>query len=418
MLLPRRTLLGSVCAVSLGTGALSAAGQPLTRSDEGDAFAAVFDEIWRTVRDRFYDPNMRGIDWSAMRTRYRPGALAASSLRARAAVINAMLGELGASHTRYYLPDEPAYYQLAGIFVGALRRRGLERFFPEGEVKYPGIGIWTRPDPDGRLFVSGIIQGTAAAASGLVVGDEIIAADNAAFRAVDSFRGKVGETVKLSVRRTAGGPVFTIDVVGEEIHPNRMFLRGLEASARVIPTPRGTSVGYARIWCYAGDVYQHALERLIGEGPLKDTDALILDLRDGWGGAEPQYLDLFNHHAPTMLLTSRSGEVEQVDVKWRKRVALLVNAGTRSGKEVLAYGFRKYGLGEVIGTRTEGAVLAATAFLLEDGSLLLLAVENVQVDGERLEGLGVSPMIEVPFDIAYAAGRDPQLDRAVRAVSG
>jgi hypothetical protein len=63
---------------------------------------------------------------------------------------------------------------------------------------------------------------------------------------------------------------------------------------------------------------------------------------------------------------------------------MLVNAGTRSGKEVLAYGFKKHKLGEVIGTRTEGAVLAATAFLVGRG-LLLLAVEDVLVDGERLE---------------------------------
>ena len=407
-----------MCAVSLGSGAFSATGQPSARSEERDGFAAVFDEIWRTVRDRFYDATMGGVDWPAMRTRYQPGALAASSPRARAAVVNAMLAELGASHTRYFLPDEPAYYQLVGIFAGALRRRGLDRFFPEGEVKYPGIGLWTHADSDGRVFVSGIIQGTEAATSGLLIGDEIIAADEAPFRAVESFRGKVGQRVSLLVRRAAGGPTFTIDVVGEEIHPNRMFLHGLEASARVIPAPRGRSVGYARVWCYAGEVYQHALERLIADGPLKDADALILDLRDGWGGAEPQYLDLFNRRAPTMLLTHRSGEVEQVDVKWRKPAALLVNAGTRSGKEVIAYGFRRYGLGEVIGTRTEGAVLAATAFLLDDGSMLLLAVEDVRVDGVRLEGVGVSPSIEVPFDIAYAAGGDPQLDRAVHVLSG
>jgi hypothetical protein len=66
---------------------------------------------------------------------------------------------------------------------------------------------------------------------------------------------------------------------------------------------------------------------------------------------------------------------------------MLINGGTRSGKEVLTYGFKKYQLGELIGTRTEGAVLAATAFLIGSG-LLLLAVEDVWVDGERLEGVG------------------------------
>jgi C-terminal processing protease CtpA/Prc len=83
---------------------------------------------------------------------------------------------------------------------------------------------------------------------------------------------------------------------------------------------------------------------------------LIWDLRDGWGGAVPEYLDLFNVRAPTMQVFGRDRTGEFENVKWRKPGAMLVNDGTRSGKEVLAYGFKKYRLGEVIGTRTEGAV--------------------------------------------------------------
>jgi carboxyl-terminal processing protease len=94
-------------------------------------------------------------------------------------------------------------------------------------------------------------------------------------------------------------------------------------------------------------------------------------------------------------------------------VALLSNEGTRSGKEVLTYGFKKYGFGEVIGTRTAGALLAGRGFLLSDGSFLMVAVSDVTVDGERLEAKGVEPTIEVPFDLPYAGGRDPQLDKAV-----
>jgi carboxyl-terminal processing protease len=162
---------------------------------------------------------------------------------------------------------------------------------------------------------------------------------------------------------------------------------------------------------------QSALEDLIGDGPLRDADALIWDLRDGWGGAQPEYLDLFNPRAPTMQVKSRDGETELVDVKWRKPVAMLINGGTRSGKEVLAYGFKEYRLGELIGDRTEGAVLAATSFLIGDEGLLLLAVEDVLVDGQRLEGVGVAPTIEVAFDPRYAAGADPQLERAVQVLS-
>jgi carboxyl-terminal processing protease len=49
---------------------------------------------------------------------------------------------------------------------------------------------------------------------------------------------------------------------------------------------------------------------------------------------------------------------------------------------------------------------------------MIIAVDDVAVDGERLEGRGVEPTIRVPFDLPYAAGRDPQLDRAVRALTG
>src|SRR5262249_41290059 len=126
----------------------------------------------------------------------------------------------------------------------------------------------------------------------------------------------------------------------------------------------GVRVGYVHVWSYAGGAYQRALEDLIADGPLRDADALVWDLRNGWGGAQPQYLDLFNPNASATQVTDRSADTRIEDVKWRKPVAMLVNGGTRSDKEVFAYGFKRYGLGEVIGTRTAGAVLAASVFLM------------------------------------------------------
>jgi carboxyl-terminal processing protease len=382
-----------------------------------NADQAAFDEVWEIVRDRFYDPRLHGVDWQIMRARYRPQAASARSREELAAMLNGMLGELGASHTHYYAPEDPAYYQLADIFSDALRRRGLQRVFPTGEVTYPGIGVFTRADDQNRTFITGVVEGTPAHRAGLLLGDEILSADEQPFRAVDSFRRKVGVSVSLSIRRAAAGEPVLISVVPTEIHPNAMFLRGLQASAHIIAAANDTRIGYVHVWSYAGRKYQSALEELIAEGPLRDADALVWDLRDGWGGAEPQYLDLFNPRAPTMQVTDRNGETGVVDVKWRKPVAMLINGGTRSGKEVLAYGFKKYRIGELIGTRTEGAVLAATAFLIGDAGLLLLAVEDVLVDGQRLEGVGVTPNLEVAFDSRYAAGRDPQLERAVQILS-
>jgi carboxyl-terminal processing protease len=321
---------------------------------------------------------------------------------------------LHASHTRFYTPDEPEYYQLADIFVGALRHRGLQRVFPDGRISYPGIGIISGSEANVRNTITAVIDGTPAQQAGLRAGDEVVVADGTAFEPIGSFRGKVGKTVILEVHR--GGSELRISVVPADLEPTKMFLRGLESSARIIESG-GRRIGYVHVWCYAGYTYQRALEVLLSQGVLKDADALIWDLRDGWGGAQPEYLDLFNARAPTMQVTDRNGNSEFVNVKWRKPVAMLINGGTRSGKEVLAYGFKKYRLGELIGTRTEGAVLAATAFLIGSG-LLLLAVEDVRVDGERLEGVGVTPTIEVQAKAAPDGSDDPQLSRAVAVLSG
>jgi carboxyl-terminal processing protease len=375
---------------------------------------AVFDEVWRLGDQRFYDSGFRGQDWAVLRDRYRPRAEAAPDADAQAKVIDEMLAKLAASHTARFRPNDPAYYQLLDIFSGSLRRE-LRDLFPNG-VRYPGIGLFTRSIGD-KLFVSGTIAGLPADEAGVLVGDEIIDVDGKAFEPVDSFAGKVGQTVTLHVRRAADGPLVPISIKPQWIEPAKAFVDAMSDGARIIES-NGRKIGYVRIWSYAGDRYQEQLEALLApSGKLADADALIWDLRDGWGGAQPYYLDIFSKLGPTMTLTDRGGDQEVVNVKWRKPVALLINGGSRSGKEVLAYGFKKYGVGEVIGTRTAGALLAARAFLLRDDSLLLLAVSDVAVDGERLERTGVAPTIEVPFPIEYAAGKDPQIDKAVEVLT-
>ena len=374
---------------------------------------AVFDEVWDLVNQRFYDAKFNGIDWSAMRDKYRPLAEAAPNDDAQAEVIDRMLAELGASHTARYRQNDPAYYQLLDIFSGSLRRP-LQRLYPNG-VRYPGIGLFTK-ESGGRLFVSGLIAGLPAEKAGLLVGDEIVDVDGKTFEPLGSFTGKVGQDVTLHIRRTADGAIMPITLSPSWIYPADAFENAMAAGAQVIESG-GKKIGHVRIWSYAGGRYQDMLEQLLSTGKLKDVDALVWDLRDGWGGAQPYYLDIFSKLGPTMEMTERNGDHEFVNVKWRKPVALLINGGSRSGKEVLAYGFKNYQVGEVIGTRTAGALLAGRAYLLYDDSLLLLAVNDVAVDGERLERVGVAPTIEVPFPLEYAAGKDPQIDKAVEVLT-
>jgi carboxyl-terminal processing protease len=417
---PRHLLLRTLATALLATllalapaidGVSFAKMQPALQKSIGtviQANAKLFDEVWSRVRETFYDPKFAGLDWQAVGDRYRlqvkaPGADVAQ-------IINRMLAELGASHTSYYTPADTAYYDLADIFFGG-SRADLSKQFRGGEVVYTGIGMLTRLI-EGRQFVTGVLAGFPADAAGLTIGDELIAADGAPFEPVSSFAGKAGKKVTLTIRRNAAAKTQDVIVTPQFLHPNKAYRDAMEKGARIIEAG-GRKIGYVHIWSYARFEYQRLLEDLLTKGKLKDADALIWDLRDGWGGADPSYLDIFNPRSPTMTWTGRTGDHDIVNGRWRKPVVLLINEGTRSGKEVLAYGFKKYGFGQIIGTRSAGAVLAGRAFMLSNGGLLLLAVADVSVDGERLEGKGVTPTIEVPFDIRYAEGNDPQLARAV-----
>jgi carboxyl-terminal processing protease len=369
-------------------------------------------EVWQEVNDHFFDSNFNGVDWKAKRQEYKNRLKPVQSLEEASVVINQMLSELQTSHTHFYTQQEPAYYQLLGIFNRGSFRKTLQRIFQNGKLDYTGIGIFTK-DINGKTFISGIIDGTPAAQSGLKVGDEVIAVDGKPYQPIQSFVDKAEQEVKVSIQQSPD-PKYRKDltVIPRKLNPDTLFLEAMRESIQIIERDN-KRIGYVHIWSYAGEQYQQLLVEEIGFGKLKDTQGLILDLRDGWGGADPNYLNIFNKQVPVLTQMSRDGVKRTIDLQWRKPVVMLVNNGSRSGKEILAYGFKKYGLGKLIGTKTAGAVVGGSPFLLEDGNLLYLAVVDVWIDGERLEGKGVIPDIEVPFPLEYAQGKDPQFNKAV-----
>lgn len=375
---------------------------------------AVFNEAWQTVNNNFFDPKFNGVDWKAMRERYQPLAKQAKSIDEVSAVINQMLSELKTSHTHFYNKSEPAYYQLLGVFKGGSFAQDIKKFFPEG-LEYTGIGVFTK-EIKGKTFISAILDGSPAKQAKLQVGDQILATDGNKFQPVESFVNKAGKDVRMSIQRTPDpNSIKSISVIPAKLKPTTMFLDAMRSSIEIINRDQ-RKIGYIHIWSYAGDQYQQLLKEEIAYGKLRDADGLILDLRDGWGGATPNYLNIFTDKVPVLTEIPRSGKRITLDYQWRKPVVMLVNNGTRSGKEILAYGFQQYGIGKVIGTKTAGAVVAASPFLLQDGSLLYLAVLDVFVNQDRLEGKGVTPDIEVPFQLEYAQGADPQKERAVEVL--
>jgi carboxyl-terminal processing protease len=120
---------------------------------------------------------------------------------------------------------------------------------------------------------------------------------------------------------------------------------------------------------------------------------------------------------PVLASTSRDGAVFASDPTIRVPATLLINRGSRSGKEVIAYAAKKHRLARLVGETTGGSVLPGGPFCLDNGAVLYLARSKLTVDGEVLEAQGVAPDLVVPFDLRYAAGRDLQLEAALDAAA-
>ncbi len=375
---------------------------------------ALFDEVWETVGDRFFDPQLNGVDWNAMKQRYRPQVAQTRSREAAAVVINQMIGELKTSHTRLFIPEEPNYYQVLGIFAPRDSRlqEQVKKVLPQGKIEYTGIGAVTT-DIDGKTFVRAVLNDSPAASAGIKTGDQILSVDRQPFHAIKSFAGKAGQEVNVQVVRSPSSPPQEITVKPKVFDGVRMFMDAQRESVEVI-NQSGRKIGYIHVWSYANDEAQEILESELIYGRLRNADALVLDLREGWGGAPLTVLNIYSDRGPTITSIDRDGDRYTSDSSWKKPVVMLVNDGSRSAKEILAYAFKKDKFGPVVGSRTAGAVVAGRAFLMRDGSLLYVAVADVFVDGnQRLEGVGVVPDVVVDAPIPYANGADPQKQRAI-----
>ena len=371
----------------------------------------VFDAAWNTVDERFFDPGFRGVDWPGMRDRYRGEAQSAKSQEALSDVINQMLSHLDTSHTAHYTPDDPAYYLLFDVYGrNPYLNEARERLFNGGEVTFEGIGIFTLQKQQ-QTFVQDVVEGGPAAAAGLLVGDEIVDLDGRPFQPLESFRGKAGHQVKLRFRRKQGEAAKSIDVNVESINPKAMFIRAMLESARVIERD-GKRIGYIHLWSSADTDYHDTLAEVLQGDVLRGVDALIMDMRGKIGGGGMSLLELLDPRGPQMSFSGR-GFSSSTEPSFRNRTVWLMDEEVRSSAEILAYTIRKDNYGLIVGANTAGAVVGGSALLMPDDSLLYVAVADLRVDGQRLEGVGVAPDIEVHYPVPYSSGRDPQLQRAV-----
>lgn len=378
----------------------------------------VFNEVWQTVNQNFYDDSFNGVDWGAIQDKYEPQARQAQTSEQLAEVINQMLAELQTSHTHFYTSNETAYYQLLGIFQPDIQELppAARTLFPNGKYEYTGIGLFTTT-LNKKTFVKAILDGSPAAKAGLKVGDELLSVDGKPYQPIESFAGKAGQNVSLLIQRSPDpNSQQEINVTPETFDTTTLFKEAQKASTQIIEQ-QGKRIGYIHIWSNAADFHQQQMIEDLMFGELAEADGLVLDIRDGWGGGSIGYLNFFTGESPSVTNIGRTGNTFVANYRWKKPVVLLLNEGSRSSKEIIAFGFRQAQIGALVGTTTAGAVVAGRGFVMQDGSLLYVAVADVLVDGnQRLEGKGVSPDIPVAFPLEYAAGNDPQKQQAIDAL--
>ncbi len=387
------------------------------QSASGVTADSLIDEIDGLVRERYFAPQqLERVGWDGAVVRARRALARSGDAASRSSVINGLLATLKTSHTSYYSQDDPAYWQLAGIFERVIERTCAAEKRPALPITVTDVGVfWKRIGSS--WFAGGVYAGGPADAAGFKVGDEVVRANGKAFSPVTSFAGQANTPVTLDVRRQRRGPTMSLVVVPQVVKPHEALRQATEDSRRIIE--RGSRrIAYLHVWSWTSVEIQQTVLQAIVESNQQSVDAFILDVRDGWGGASPHYLTLFSRDVPVLQALERDGGTSTYDAQIRKPSVILVNGGTKSGKEIIAYGAKKQGFAQLVGEPTGGAVVFGQPFCLSDGSLLYLAVADARVDGERLEGTGVKPDIEVPFDVRYAEGNDPQLERAIQLVSG
>lgn len=393
------------------------AGRPAVDDPSGGEFdpQQMFLAVWQRVDLSFYRQDFCGVDWQAVRDEFLPRAAGCRNLDELAPLVNEALARLRTSHTAFYTVNDLDFYHLLDIFGAGLSSDEPHPRFPDGRVHYTGIGILTM-SLDGQWFVRGVLDGSPAERAGLRRGQRIHSVDGEPFHPIRSFADRAGQTLHMEVQSAPDpAPRKTISVTPVEIEPQAFLHAALRKSMRVIEHD-GRRVAYAHLWSYAGEDFHRTLVEHLQQVPMASADALVIDLREGWGGANPEYLNLFNRQIPQMRAVGRDGTQVYLDRQWRKPVALLVNEATRSGKELLAFGFRKHRIGPVVGNTTSGAVSAGALYPIGTDALLYLAVKGIEVDGEILEGVGVAPDIDVPYPLPYGAVSDPQLTAALEAL--
>lgn len=346
-----------------------------------------YDKTAELITKHFYDQTFRGLPWSKLVQEHRNILSSSSSDEELSQVLNKLLNHLNASHTEFLTSSDQEYWGLKSVFSGRI----------DGAPFYQ-IGAWFIP-LEGKWFIRNVFRGSPAAKAGLLAGDEIISVNGNPLQAVDSF--SKDKEVTLKVKRTQNGEAFNVRIkpVFESVQSS--LLRATKSSYQIIPA-KDKKIAYFHLWSGTNDSFKASLAKAALQAST-ESDAFVLDLRDGFGGAYPEYLDPF---------FKQSGK----EAVYSKPLFVLINDGVRSGKEWLTYILKQKKRATLIGTRTKGYFLGGQPFDIKPNRFLLYLAVQENPEMPKLEGNGVSPDIEVKLELPYSQGVDPVMYRAYELI--
>jgi tricorn protease len=379
--------------------------------DPREQWRQMFVEAWRLERDYFYDRGMHGLDWPKVREKYLPLVDRVRSRDELSDLLAQMVSELSALHIFVgggdlrKGPDE--------VEVGSL---GAELAKDEAAGGWRVVRIYGA-DPDFPQSLSPLRRDGA----GVGDGDVIESVNGVAMLSVPDpgalLRNQAGRQVLLHVKPKSGAPrdVIVTPIKAQEAASLRYDDWEYERRRRVEEQGKGT-IGYVHLRAMGGDNYAEWARDYY---PVYRRQGLILDVRHNQGGNIDSWILGKLLRKAWFYWQDRVGDPTwNMQFAFRGHMVVLTDQWTASDGEAFAEGFKRLGLGKVIGTRTWGGEiwLSGSNVLVDKGIATAAEFGVYGPEGAWLiEGHGVDPDIVVDnLPKATFDGKDEQLDAAIR----
>jgi tricorn protease len=369
----------------------------------------VFDESWRTMKFRFYDPKMHGVDWDRMKETYEPLLAHVGTTEDLHDVVSMMIGELNASHT--------------GISGGGGGRRGGMRDESADQTRFPGIEL--EADPNGFYKVVHVYKDGPADKDFVKVkaGDYLLGIDGQDLKAGDNYwklythaPGSRMELLVNSKPSREGAWTTRVRPVSSGQHDSLRYEQWVADRRAAVDKLSDGTVGYLHI----RSMNEPSLRRFERElAQLSGKKALIIDQRfNPGGGIDQELLEILGQRQYQYTRNRDSITVTRPLRGFFGPMVVMENERSTSDAEVFPDGFRTLKLGKVVGVTTYGAVIGTGSYTLMDGSTIRTPGSGLwNVNHTNLENYGVPPDVYVdntPED--FLKGRDAQVEKAVEVL--